>query len=640
MHSRRPSAYKPASSQIPAAAAILLLGFALRVWRIDAHALSGDEAFSIINWTRTSLPHLLNTIALIDPQPPITLISFYAWVRLVGDTELAARMLSALSSTLTIAAVYSISRRLFSSRVALTAALLCAANPYQIWYSQDIRSYALWMAASATTLLLLLRTVDSPQRFSRWAAYVIATALSVYTFYLELFTLVVHNLYFLWQLRTNRKVLKPWILSQSAIALLLLPWFGRPRLWQSGYQPTGGTAQPIRAFIVLLFGNTLPSAAVPNSDFIAGIAALVVIVTAFTILWRRYSTRQALFLTLTATLPVILLSVLAVFTHKGYFNPRYVSASSVPLIIIVAAALNLFSAQNQASLRKYTLLIPVTLLTALYVQSLAHYHFDPQSAKSPPWPDIVTVLQEQTGPDDIIIRNFPDPAFDYYYQGTTTTETLPHTANAPAAETTEHLERISLQYQYLWFLPVDSAAFDRERTVASWLNSNMALISDQWVGNARILEYAAWETVPSDYTALPSIQFDGVIELIGYRITPPPQHWSPGARVTLELVWQPLEPTDKPLTVFVHLVGPPGPNGSILWAQDDHLPQNGRIDSTTWAPGTIFRDVYHIELPLAAHPDPYFITAGLYNPSGERIDLEREDSVDDNAATILQLTLP
>src|SRR5687768_16632415 len=102
---------------------ILLAGFVLRVWQLDAQAQSGDEAFSILNWTRVSLSHLFGKTAIADPQPPATLLSLYIWVRLVGDTEFAARMLSVLASTVTIASSYALGRQLLGRRAALLAVL-------------------------------------------------------------------------------------------------------------------------------------------------------------------------------------------------------------------------------------------------------------------------------------------------------------------------------------------------------------------------------------------------------------------------------------------------------------------------------------------------------------------------------------
>ncbi len=163
---------------------MLLIGFALRIYRLDAHELSADEAFSIVNWTRSSLSYLFNTIALIDPQPPATLLSLYGWVRLTGESELAARMLSVLASTLTLATTYRIARTLINQRTATLALLITAITPFQIWYAQDVRGYALWTATSALSTWALLLALHQPTNYKRWAVYAVIASVAIYTFYL------------------------------------------------------------------------------------------------------------------------------------------------------------------------------------------------------------------------------------------------------------------------------------------------------------------------------------------------------------------------------------------------------------------------------------------------------------------------
>src|SRR5690606_8395628 len=95
----------------------ILVGFALRLFRLDAQALTGDEAFTIVNWTRLPLSTVFSTIALIDPQPPATMLTIIGWIRVVGDSVFAARMLSALAGTITLAAAYALGRDRKSTRL-------------------------------------------------------------------------------------------------------------------------------------------------------------------------------------------------------------------------------------------------------------------------------------------------------------------------------------------------------------------------------------------------------------------------------------------------------------------------------------------------------------------------------------------
>ena len=612
-------------SRWPTLLLILLLGFALRIYRIDAQAYSADEAFSVINWTRASLDFLFQTVALIDPQPPAALLSFYGWVRLVGDSELATRALSALASTVTLAAVHAITRRLADPRTALIALILAAVNPFQIWYAQDFRSYSLWFCFSALSALSMLRALAQPQRLRRWALYVILAAASAYMFYLEAFFLIAQNLFVLIVSRCKVSLLKRWAFSQAAILILLAPWFLRPSLRQSGYLPTAGPANFPWAFEALLFGETLPTRLNPPlitlaTHILTPIAALGMILVASGLVLSIRQRRLLPFLAFYGLLPILLLGALATITQRGYFRPRYVGAASVPLILTIAVLLSAIIENRRLTSLLKALLAGVLAVVILATDgaSLWTYYFAQQ--KAPLWREIAQTLEEQATSTDVVIRNFPDPAFDYYYTASAHAVLLPTHADTPPEETERALSDLLERYDYLWFLPVPSDVFDRDQIVGRWLYSHAQLISEQWIGNAHLLQFSAYDVKPNQIAVPLAIPFADVARLRGYRVTPPRQTWEPGTTLYLELFWEPLGQTEVPLTVFVHLLGPPRPDGSPLWAQDDHPPQNNPATTQTWQPSTILRDIYILTIPADLPEGEYALAAGFYDPvTGQRL---------------------
>jgi uncharacterized membrane protein len=632
--------------QIALAVLVLFIGFSLRLYRLDAQPLSGDEAFSVINWGQTPLNDLLGRIALIDPQPPLTLLSFHGWARLTGYTEFAARMLSTLASTTTIALAYRLGCELGSKKIGLISAILCTINPYQIWYAQDARSYSLWMTTSALTSWTFLAFLRRPDRTRRAVAYSLASATSLYTFYLEGFLLIAQNIHALCTLRKHRRHLFQWLLSQVGIALLLSPWLLRPELWRSEYQPTAGKPDITLALQTLLLGNTLPtSLQTPLKQPIyqtispGTIIAVILLVASFTTLWLSRYRKGASILTLLSLAPVVLLSALTILTGKGYFRARYISASSLPLIMATAFMLATLEGKKLYKAAGTMIALGIVILNGV---GIWHYHFDPQFAKAPNWQGIVRILDEQTTTSDLIIRNFPDPAFDYYYNGNTPYTILPAQANANPTETTQALEAIYTQYSHLWFLPIESPAWDRDRVVATWLSTNAQFISEQWIGTTHLLQYASWEADARDIANHTSLTFGNLARLSGYRITPLLPRWGAGETVYLELFWTPLGQSEESLTVFVHVLGPPNPEGSPLWAQDDHPPQNGRLSTRDWTSGELYRDVYKLALPVNMDASQYTVTVGFYNPqTGQRLTLSEDiPQANANEAILFSFHIP
>jgi hypothetical protein len=102
--------------------------------------------------------------------------------------------------------------------------------------------------------------------------------------------------------------------------------------------------------------------------------------------------------------------------------------------------------------------------------------------------------------------------------------------------------------------------------------------------------------------------FDGGIRLIGHGIV---GDWRPGGRLGVTLYWQALGPTDRPLTVFVHLLDA----GEKVRSQRDSPPLNGARPTTGWQAGEYLTDRYELTVPSDAAPGDYAIEIGLYDPT-------------------------
>ena len=144
MRARRMSTFVMAKRNYLALLAILLLAFALRVYRLDSQSLWYDEAVTaqvasqgigeLTRWTAD------------DIQPPLYYYAAAGWLRLAGRGEWALRFPSAFFGTLTVPLMWAVALRLFgrgrSGRVAaLAAALLTALSPLYVYYAQEARMY-------------------------------------------------------------------------------------------------------------------------------------------------------------------------------------------------------------------------------------------------------------------------------------------------------------------------------------------------------------------------------------------------------------------------------------------------------------------------------------------------------------------
>ena len=115
--------------------AILLLGFALRVAYLTADRFHADEAL-YAGWAlliRDRDPLLLSVP--VD-KPPLYLYTLAGSLIAFGRSEVAARLPSLAASTVGIALVYRLGRRLYGRSVGLWAALFLALSPFDVLFAR------------------------------------------------------------------------------------------------------------------------------------------------------------------------------------------------------------------------------------------------------------------------------------------------------------------------------------------------------------------------------------------------------------------------------------------------------------------------------------------------------------------------
>jgi hypothetical protein len=152
-------------------------------------------------------------------------------------------------------------------------------------------------------------------------------------------------------------------------------------------------------------------------------------------------------------------------------------------------------------------------------------------------------------------------------------------------------------------------------------------------GGIPVQLYVPWDIEADERPENSIAQFADVANVLDVRIFP----LNENDAITVWVYWEPLTTTEAPLKGFIHLVGDTNPaTGGPLWSQDDHEPQYGRVPTTIWETGKIYRDVYTINVADVPAGN-YHLLLGLYEPeSNVRIPLA--DSTD--TLNLGSITLP
>lgn len=584
---------------------IIAVGFVLRIYRLEAVPLRGDEAFTIQNWMSRPLSDSLVSIATIEPHPFLNYVLFRIWALLAGTSVFSARFLPALVNLLGIPSVYAFGKRLFNKRIGLVSALLWAFHPFLIWHSQDARNYAIWSALSVLALWLGLRALEVNQR-KDWWLYLFSALLSVNIFYFDWLTLVGFVFYAVY------RYWKDWSRLGRLVGVVAVVFFSsflsfvalQGNLIVSGeYGGTTGArfngSELLTSFLpVLLWGESLPQ----SLSVVLAIAALVVLFMALFLAYRNALARLLL-LVLVGFVPLLLLSFISFCFDV--FAPRYV-LSVVPAFIVLSA----FVIARLLSFRSITGVALVVVWFGIMFFSLFNLFFVHDYAKSKNWPTVTDYLESRISADDLVIQLSVDPAFGYYYNGAARDIGLPAKPEQPTDDIIQELQTASNQYHSLWLVGQTFPDWPNYGVVEKWLQDHMQLVRNMDLSDLRVQQYMRWQVdnTPSN----PLATFDQIAELSYAQVWLPPE---PTGEITIWLYWRPLSRTQTPYKVFVHLEGGVNPDtGTPLWSQDDHYPQNDRISTTNWTPRVIYRDIY--VLPIRNIPNgEYDLLIGWYNPN-------------------------
>ena len=583
--------------------------------------MRGDEAFSVLYWADLPVSESLTQIAQGEPHTPLVYIVGRLWRHAVGGIEsvFSLRLLSVLGNLIGVSAIYALGWRLSGERSAgIVAALMWALHPFEIWHSQEFRNYGYWAGMSATTLWLGLRLIDRARKLD-WSLYAVAAGFTTLTIYTEPFSMIALAGFAIIERRRDRKFLRRLLFLQAGIGTVLVAGFALVQVlpgFASSYPGLAGafslTDYFTRFVPVLVFGTTIPF-----SLSHAGFALTFVIAIAGIILFHSYR-RQFCFVALAAVMPLLLLGFVS--SQYNLFHPRY-ALSAVPAFIL---ALVLGGFGLAARLKRYIILrqgaIGLLLLSPWFVVAFVtvHTHFnDPAFRRAPAWDELGSFLTTRVKQSDLVIQLSVDPAFGYYYEAAAPELALPVHSAQPIAEIEAALEQLRGSFDSVYVVSREQAGWANAGAVVAWMTDNLQEVLLTDTSGLPIRQYMDW-TIGQQFEREVA-SFGGAVALLGHEFFPDPL---PTGKLLLWIYWKPLSRAAHTLKSFVHLYGAVNPaTGSRLWSQDDQYPQQSRLDSMSWEPGRVYRDVYY--LPTQDLVDgEYQLSVGWYDPaSGARLSL-------------------
>ena len=311
--------------------AAVVAGVALRLY--TASPLWLDEALTV-NVAHVPLGDLVEALKH-DGAPPLYYLLLHGWMRVVGDGDVAVRLLSAAFSVATLPVAYAMARKRAGNVTAAAALVIAATSPFAIRYATEARMYALvallvsvgWLGLAA-----VLERVTLPRLTLVAAAAGLLLLTHYWGFYLVGATVVALLVARRWQ---------PAAAIVIGSAVLFAPWAGvfAYQLQHTG-TPWGSPPGPVEvAFTTLV---DLGGGPYPEGQLLAGVLAALVVLALF----GRAVDRHRIELDV-RTVPGVradaLVGALALLAGVGVgavtasaWASRYTSVA-FPLVVLVAA---------------------------------------------------------------------------------------------------------------------------------------------------------------------------------------------------------------------------------------------------------------------------------------------------------------
>jgi mannosyltransferase len=315
-----------------ALALIVALAALLRFATLGVPSYWLDE-FTSLNETHGSLGTVLSSVNHAEGGPPLYLLGLWGWRKVFGDGEIAIRSMSALLGTATVPVAFAAARELASRRAGLFAAALTATSPLMIWYSQEVRTYALLVVLAALSFMFFAYALERDEPGWIWA-WAIASFLAFTTHYFAVVLIAPEAVWLLLRGPRVKTMIASAAIGAAGIVVLVLAGVS---------QQQDKVAGVIRSLdrvdrVVSIPQHFVVGLSVPWRILPVVVGAMLVAAVIYALRRADLLTRDSFLLAGSVALAGFLLAVVPAFLGADYVITRYVLELWLPFAVAVAIA--------------------------------------------------------------------------------------------------------------------------------------------------------------------------------------------------------------------------------------------------------------------------------------------------------------
>ena len=377
-------------------------GILMRAVNLGSKSFGIDEYCTAFFASRSRLFYSLIEIMARDMQPPV----FYFMERFMGFVfgfnEISMRFLPFVFGTANMFIVYRFARALFSEKIALLTVFLFAFNPYQIYYSQEARSYSLFLMTSLLILYYFMMSLKYNKIITKPLIFWSVAGTYVHSHTVLILIVLNFIIFFVYKEAIRRDL---WIKAQLIIGLCivpLLPFFVKSAL---GDQYSHNTLMFIAPLITLknyIFGFTV--------DFNA-LTVMGLLLAGFLIFLGLFTTREKYkknvnILFIVSGLYMIMPWLISLMGKPIYSERTFILVSALVLVLLAVGA-SYFSGKG--------LSVFVVVMVVIYGISIYNLNCTEKFRKTPYKKEFLKIEKQfKTGDAVVHSNNASYASFEFY----------------------------------------------------------------------------------------------------------------------------------------------------------------------------------------------------------------------------------
>ena len=364
---------------------IFLIGAVLRIYRLDFQSMWVDEVATAIE----SSGSIKNII--FDPQfnmkiPPLHNIITHYFLS-AEHREFWMRLPSALFGSMTIAFLYLLIKNWFNTKIALISAFLLAISPFHIWYSQEVRAYAMIVFFAVLTMYFFNQVLINQTNLLSRIGFILSLTLTFYSHSIAAsFLILVFIISIVAPAQNRKKVLKQWFMTYAIFTILIIPAIylvlSLPVMPTSPEKKINMLYFYIWPYVLWAFGTgyslgpnladlqdqSRMSALLDAATIIIPVLLIFfILITIGTIgVFKKYH-QHSFKILLWFLFPLFFTIVAAMFEIES-FNVRYAILSFPAFIVLLAVGINMLKT-------KLLRLLAITVITVISLASLYNYYY-------------------------------------------------------------------------------------------------------------------------------------------------------------------------------------------------------------------------------------------------------------------------